>query len=156
MTMRQALAAGVVIAAASTSVAAQRPPDLDAAAAQIVKADAEFARAVAERNRDRFLSFIADVTTFAGGSANELRSKDAVWKEWSEFFLPAGPTLTWTPTKGEVIGAGDIGYTTGRAVLRARGADGKVSERHTQYITVWKKQGDGSWKVIFDTGSTLP
>lgn len=72
------------------------------------------------------------------------------------FFAPAGPTLTWTPTKGEVIGAGDIGHTTGRAVRRARGADGTVSERHTQYITVWKRQADGSWKVIFDTGSTLP
>jgi ketosteroid isomerase-like protein len=26
----------------------------------------------------------------------------------------------------------------------------------TEYITVWKKQADGRWKVIFDTGSTLP
>jgi ketosteroid isomerase-like protein len=55
-----------------------------------------------------------------------------------------------------VIGAGDVGYTTGRAVMRARNADGKVTERQTEYITVWKKQADGSWKVIFDAGSTLP
>ncbi|HEY7170475.1 MAG TPA: hypothetical protein VH417_06475 [Vicinamibacterales bacterium] len=41
-------------------------------------------------------------------------------------------------------------------MTRTRGADGKVTERQTQYITVWKKQNDGSWKVIFDTGSTLP
>lgn len=74
MRIWQALAAGVILAAASMA-AAQRPPDLAAAAAELVKADAEFAKAVADRNRDRFLSFIADVTTFAGGSANELRSR---------------------------------------------------------------------------------
>jgi ketosteroid isomerase-like protein len=135
---------------------AQPAPDLAAAAAQIMKADADFARSVAEGDRDRFLSFIADVTTFSGGTANELRGKDAVWKAWSDFFAPNGPKLRWTPTKGEVIGAGDIGYTTGRAVIRAPGRDGKVTERHTEYVTVWKKQADGSWKVIFDTGSTLP
>jgi len=155
MSIRHRLAAGAILLA-STGVVAQRPPDLEAAAAQIVKADAEFARSVAERNRDRFLSFIADATTFGGGSANELRGKDAVWQAWSDFFAPAGPTLTWTPRKGEVIGAGDVGYTTGRAVMRARGADGKLTERQTEYLTVWKKQADGSWKVIFDAGSTLP
>src|SRR5205823_2159477 len=136
-----------------TAMNAQRRPDLNAAAAQIVKADTEFAKSVAERNRERFLSFIADVTTFSGGTANELRGKDAVWNAWADFFAPGGPTLTWAPSKGEVIGAGEIGYTTGQAVLRAPGPDGKITERHTQYITVWKKQGDGSWKVVFDTGS---
>jgi ketosteroid isomerase-like protein len=55
-----------------------------------------------------------------------------------------------------VIGAGDIGYTTEHAVMRTGGADGRTTERHTQYITVWKKQADGSWKVIFDIGSTPP
>jgi len=159
MSMRQTLAAGGILVAslvATIAMAAQRPPALEAAAAQIDKADSEFARAVADRDRDRFLSFIADATTFGGGSATELHGKDAVWKAWSDFFAPDGPTLTWTPRKGEVIGAGDVGYTTGRAVMRTRGADGKLTERQTEYITVWKKQADGRWKVIFDTGSTLP
>ena len=75
---------------------------------------------------------------------------------WSDFFTPDGPTLTWTPIKGEVIGAGDVGYTTGRSLFRQKSADGKVTERRGQYLTVWRKQADGSWKVVFDTGSTLP
>jgi hypothetical protein len=92
MNMRHLLAAGAILVA-TTAVAAQRPPDLGGAAAQIVKADGEFAKSVADRNRDRFLSFIADATTFGGGTANELRGKDAVWKAWSDFFAPGGPTL---------------------------------------------------------------
>src|SRR3954453_11706897 len=90
---------GILVLASATAAGAQRVPDLSGAAAQIMKADADFAESVAQRNRDRFLSFIADGTTFNGGTANELRGKEAVWKEWSDFFAPGGPTLTWRPTK---------------------------------------------------------
>ena len=124
--------------------------------AQIMKADADFAQAVAAKDRARFLSFVADVTTFNGGSPSELHGRDAVMKEWNDFFTPDGPTLSWTPTRGEVIGAGDLGYTTGRSLFRGKGPDGKSVERPGEYLTVWRKQRDGSWKVIFDTGSTLP
>ena len=150
-----ACAIGVVLALALPG--AQAPPaNLQAAADQIVKSDAAFALSVAQKDRTKFLSFIAEVTTFNGGTANELRGRDAVMKAWADFFAPDGPTLTWTPTRGEVIGAGDVGYTTGRSVFRQKDASGKVAERRGQYLTVWRKQSDGSWKVVFDTGSTLP
>jgi len=127
-----------------------------AEAPQIMKADADFAQSVAAKDKTRFLSFLADVTTFNGGSPSELHGRDAVMKEWNDFFTPDGPSLSWTPMRGEVVGAGDLGYTTGRSLLRGKTADGKVVERRGEYLTVWRKQRDGSWKVIFDTGSTLP
>ena len=67
-------------------------------------------------------------------------------KDWDDFFNADGPTLTWAPTKGEVLGAGDVGYTTGRSVFRRKGEDGKIVERRGQYLTVWRKQPDGSGK----------
>ena len=148
------IAALVVVAVATTGPA--QGIDLPGTAAEIVKADTDFAKSVADKNRERFLSLIADAATFNGGSPNELKGRDAIMKGWNDFFTADGPTLTWAPTKGEVIGAGDIGYTTGRSVLRSKGADGKPTERIGQYVTVWKKQSDGSWKVIFDTGSNIP
>jgi len=150
-----ACAIGVILVLASPGARAQAPRPL-AAADQIVKSDAAFAQSVADKNREKFLSFLADATTFNGGTSNELRGRDAVMKAWADFFAPDGPTLTWTPIKGEVIGAGDVGYTTGRSVYRQKDATGKVTERRGQYLTVWRKQTDGSWKVVFDTGSTLP
>lgn len=120
-----------------------------------MKADTDFARSVADRDRERFLSFLADTTTFNGGTPNELRGRDAVMKDWSDFFDPSGPSLSWTPLHGEVIGAGDIGYTVGRSTFRVKAADGST-ERQGEYLTVWRRQGKGTWKVVFDTGSTLP
>jgi ketosteroid isomerase-like protein len=60
--------------------------------------------------------------------------------------------LQWSPTKVEVSKSADIGYTFGTWTLTK--ADG--SKLFGVYYTVWKKQQDGSWKFIFDTGNTTP
>lgn len=131
-------------------------PGVDPAVQQIMKADADFAQSVASRNREQFLGFIAETTTFNGGTPGEIRGRDSVMRDWADFFAPDGPTLSWTPTHGEVIGAGDLGYTVGTSIFRAKNAAGVMTERHGSYLTVWRKQRDGRWQVVFDTGSTLP
>jgi len=130
--------------------------DLKAVEAAIMKADFDFSQSVADRNRDRFLSMLAETVVFNGGTSDELRGRAAVMEAWSGFFEKDGPTLTWAPTSAHVVGAGDVGVTVGSAVLRGKRPDGTVGERHMEYVTVWRKQEDGSWKVVFDTGSAGP
>ncbi len=60
--------------------------------------------------------------------------------------------LQWSPTKVDVSKSADIGYTFGTWTLTK--TDG--SKLFGVYYTVWKKQQDGSWKFIFDTGNTTP
>lgn len=156
MSMWKSFMTGVLFVVLFASTSRSQGLDLQGPVAQIVKADADFAQSVADRNRERFLSLIAETATFGGGTPNELHGRDAIMQEWAAFFSPDGPTLTWAPTKGEIIGAGDLGYTIGRSVFRSKGADGKTTERHGQYVTVWKKQADGTWKAIYDAGSTIP
>ena len=75
--------ATVFVTLAGSAIGAPAPmPNLQAAASEIVKSDAAFAQSVADKNREKFLSFIADVTTFSGGSPNELHGRDAVMKTW--------------------------------------------------------------------------
>ena len=153
MRHRDALVLAVVgVAGSGLIVLAQAKPDIKAAQAAILKADEDFNRSVADRNREAFLALIADQVTFGGGGPGELKGKDAIWKAWSTFFDPKGPTLTWHPSKGDVLAGGDVGYTTGFSERRA--PDGSVHKGN--YLTVWKKQQDGSWKAIFDTGSSVP
>jgi len=153
-----ALATTALIAVGSSAVVRAQAPSVAHAAdaAAIMQADTAFAAAVAAHDRARFLSFIADVTTFSGGTANEIHGRDAVMKDWSNFFDPDGPTLSWAPTSAAVVGAGDLGYSTGRSVLKGKDAKGALVERRGEYLTVWRKQTDGAWRVVFDTGSTLP
>ena len=83
------------VISATVSIGAQTPaPNLQAAASEIVKSDAGFAQSVADKNRERFLSFVAEATTFNGEIPRELHGRDAVMKGWADFFAPDGPTLT--------------------------------------------------------------
>jgi len=53
--------------------------------------------------------------------------------------------IEWAPFVSRV--RGDIGFTVGKATFT-----GPEKSWRSTYVTVWKKQPDGAWKVIFDTG----
>jgi ketosteroid isomerase-like protein len=59
----------------------------------------------------------------------------------------ASGRLAWAPIASGR--AGDLGYTVGKATYTgATPADGWRST----YVTIWRRQPDGTWKVLFDTG----
>ncbi|HEY3042665.1 MAG TPA: DUF4440 domain-containing protein [Vicinamibacterales bacterium] len=150
------LAVVAVLVAVSVGGRAQTADQKDAAA--IMKADSDFNRAVADRDLKRFLSFVGEPATFNGGTPGEIHGRDAIAKEWASYFQPDGPRLTWKPTKAEILGHGDLGYTVGAWELRAPPAGGQGAANGVtrgNYLTVWKKQADGAWRIVFDTGSSF-
>ena len=151
--------AAVVFAAVvcgGPAVAAAQRVDVEAAAKLLMTADRNFNQAVADRDMNRFLALVAETATFNGGTAQEIRGRDAVGKAWAPFFQVDGPRLTWEPTKAEVLVGGDVGYTVGTWERRPAPGSGQTKITRGNYMTVWRKQDDGSWKVVFDTGSTEP
>jgi len=134
-------------------VIAQTTDVRKAAEAAMLKADRDFNRAMADHDLMRFVSFVAPDAAF---DSAEGRGKDAVAKAWAAFFAPNGPTISWSPTKAESLVAGDVGYTVGTWERHSKDAAGNAVVRRGQYLTVWRKQPDGSWAATFDTGSTAP
>jgi ketosteroid isomerase-like protein len=65
-------------------------------------------------------------------------------------------SLVWHPVAGEVAKSGDLGFTVGNAVFNGLRADGAAVTRYSKYLTVWRKQRDGSWKYVVDGGSARP
>jgi uncharacterized protein (TIGR02246 family) len=146
-------AAAIWLAALPAHALAQPRASTDAAAA-IAAADRDFNEAVARRDRQKFLSFIAEDAVFVG--TGPMRGPDAILKGWDPFFQADGPTLTWAPDKSEVLVGGDVGYTVGSWVRRSKDASGRTTEARGQYVTTWQKQKDGQWKIVFDIGSQGP
>ena len=70
---------------------------------------------------------------------------EAIRKTFAAMTSAPGFSLSWTPTKAEVGASGDIGYTAGTY----QSTMGGVAEKG-KYVTVWKKQADGAWKVTED------
>ena len=145
---REMLIGLVLLALGASSVGAQ-PAARRQAEEAMLKADRDFNQAMADRDLKRFLSFVAEDATF-----NTDRGREAVGKAWAPFFAADGPRISWAPTKSEALVAGDIGYTVGTWERRTKAADGTMKTTKGQYLTVWKKQKDGSWKAIHDMWNT--
>ena len=60
----------------------------------------------------------------------------------------SGVVLTWTPTKAIIAKSGELGYTYGFWTFVA-----KTDTSHGTYMTVWRKDKNGHWKYIADTGN---
>jgi ketosteroid isomerase-like protein len=124
--------------------------DLAAARAALVEAERAFSRlSQREGLRAAFLAYLAeDAVLFRPGPVP------------GREFIAARPSppveLTWWPVYAEVAASGDLGYTTGPYVLRETG-QGPGGETQTgYYVTVWRRQADGAWKVVADLGATTP
>src|SRR4029077_19026428 len=65
--------------------------------------------------------------------------------------------LKWQPLKADVAASGAVGYTAGNWQIPV--LDKRTNKRVLvtgKYLTVWKKQKDGSWKVVADIGNQDP
>ena len=61
-------------------------------------------------------------------------------------------TLEWYPLKVEVSKSSDLGYTFGNWIF----TNAKGEKGFGNYMTVWKKQKDGTWKYVIDGGNSTP
>ena len=64
-----------------------------------------------------------------------------------------GVSLTWSALFTDVSDDGTLGYNYGRYESRSAGPDGKERIRGGFFLTIWKRQPDGSWKYVMDTGA---
>jgi ketosteroid isomerase-like protein len=65
----------------------------------------------------------------------------------------SGMILRWKPVKAEVSQSDDLGYTFGDWELYLKAKD---TTMYGNYISIWKKQPDGTWKYVLDAGSNTP
>ena len=111
----------------------------------MVEAERKFYQTGQEKGtRAAFLEFLADdAIVFRPGPVN---GKD-VWSKRTE----TGLDLVWEPSFAAIARSGDFGYDTGPSKWRANKAEKKFTG-FGHFVSIWKKQKDGSWKVALDCG----
>lgn len=101
-----------------------------------------FAKAFADRDREKFFSFVADDAVFLAPNQT-LRGKTAVVERWSQFFEGPQAPFSWTPDRVSVSGDGTLALSSG-PVYAPNG------QHAGSFQSTWRRQQDGTWKVVFD------
>lgn len=114
------------------------------AAAEVEAREIAFAKTMADRDLDAFRSFIsAEAVFFAGNTP--LRGRDAIVRAWARYFEGESAPFSWHPDVIEVLESGSLALSSGPV----RDPSGEVVGR---FNSIWRKEADGRWTVVFDKG----
>jgi ketosteroid isomerase-like protein len=116
--------------------------------------EAKFARDVSERGGAAFADWFAQDGVSLSNGAPPVVGLAAIVKSanWS----PKTYQLTWTPTDAVMGPSGDMGYTWGHYEGHSKDANGNPVTTSGRYMTIWRREPDGSWKVALDAGANEP
>jgi len=142
---------------AGQPAAADESAALDAASRerlteQVRRAELAFAATVAQKRPQEFAAMVAVDAVFLGARGEVARGRDEVVAAWQGLFAVDAPEFRWHPEIVELSGDGTLGLTRGPWTMRGRDAEGRPIERGGTFTSIWRRQPDGSWRVVFDAG----
>ena len=153
MKLRTVSVAGLVLILASASATSgQKAGD---AADDVRAADAAWLKVYAAKDLDKSVAFFDEQGSMLVPNVPIATGKSAIAKDIAISF--ATGDVVWHVDKAGVSRSGDLGYTSGSYSGGFKDTSGKPATDKGKYLTVWKRQSDGSWKVLFDMfSSDLP
>jgi ketosteroid isomerase-like protein len=128
--------------------------DLEAERRAIIAADRAFSESsVSGDGIEAWIdAFAADGTMFP--RLGKATGHDEIRRIMAPQFGVPGLELTWEPTTVTVAAAADYAYSIGRWRLENTNPLAPVGLAGTgNYVTIWRKEGDGSWKVMVNIGN---
>jgi ketosteroid isomerase-like protein len=141
-----AMGAGCVHAGLEAPVPASVSADV------LMEADRAFAADVAVGGSEVWASWFDPDGAMIQPGIGEVRGLPDIESLMGVLDAP-GVALAWEPARAQIAASGDLGWTTGSFVSRAPGPDGVDVEGRGRYVTIWRLQADGSWKVVMDLGN---
>jgi ketosteroid isomerase-like protein len=121
-------------------------------AALLMQLDRDFDKATAEKGVNGWVAYFAPNGSMLGDTSKPTTGLAEIRAQMDPVFKDSTLTLRWHPTKGEMMIPGVIGYTVGRWERVWKNKEGKWIKSIGSYSTTWKKQPDGSWKIVLDSG----
>ncbi len=104
-----------------------------------------FAKTMLDRDLTAFASFVSEEAVFFSGN-EPLKGREAVLAAWSGFFNDEAAPFSWMPDTVVVLASGQLAHSSGPV----HSPNGDVIGR---FNSIWRKEADGQWRVVFDKGS---
>ena len=126
---------------------------LDERKKELLNVDAQFSKLSEARGvNEAFLSYLADDCVLLRPNTFPIVGKEINKAKY--FSRPdSGYTLTWKPLYSDVAESGELGYTYGIYEFKTMDPEGKPIMGTGTYVSIWKKDQFGNWKLVLDTGN---
>jgi ketosteroid isomerase-like protein len=125
--------------------------------AAIRAADSAFARTGETKDLVKQLTFYVDDgdgPMFLPQGVPLAAGKTAIHEALRPAYDDRNFSVTWRPLQVEAARSGELGYVRGVYETSVKGPDGSTSTDKGKYIEIWKKQPDGSWKLLMDIANS--
>lgn len=147
-----------VLAAFSAAFAAcdREPPAAHRAQAEAALRAADSALQVAVEAKDaaRTAAFYATDAQLLPVAEPVVSGRPAIEREWANVYGIPGFQNRARMTRLEIAESGDLAFTQGTYESAMRGADGKPTTEVGKWISVWRREADGQWRVVADIFNT--
>lgn len=124
--------------------------------AALMQADRDFNGATAERGVEGWVEYFAEDGKMFPAGGEIITGKAAIREAMAPAFAAPNFSLRWEPKGADVSASGDLGYTYGIFVAKGEDPKDEPVTRYGKYVSIWRKQSDGSWKVVLDIGNPRP
>jgi ketosteroid isomerase-like protein len=115
--------------------------------AAILRTDKEFSGMSRQQGMKRaFIQYIDDDGILLRADHPPIIGANAI--EYLTQVNDSSYQLTWEPSAAQVAASGDLGYSYGIYNLQLQD-----TMLQGTYVSIWKKQKDGKWKFVLDTGN---
>lgn len=131
--------------------------DPEEARAALLETDLEWSRVASEgADPDRIASYWSEDAVLLLPGAPPMEGREAIHDFVARNAEIPGFHVSWEPVEVVVSPDGMLGYTIGENAFTAPDAGGEMVTTPGRYVTIWRKQPDGSWKCVVDMGNSGP
>lgn len=120
-------------------------PTVEELQQQVADTERAFAKTMAQRDFEGFVSFLSDEAVFFSGET-PLRGKQKVADTWKSYYEQADAPFSWEPETVEVLESGTLALSSGPVL----DPEGKMV---ATFNSIWRLEAPGVWRIVFDKGS---
>ena len=117
-------------------------------------ASAGRSKAAQSKDLEKALAFFADNAIMLSPKSPAVQGKESIRKVWQQMLALPVPGLSFSAARVEVARPGDLAWEYGTYEFATSDIKDKTTTEKGTYVTVWKKQPAGAWKVVGDIHNT--
>lgn len=116
---------------------------------EVICAEASFSRAAERKDKTAFLALVDPDARFVTDRIS--RGREEIAESWSFAFEEGGSDMRWRPAVVEVTNDGNLAISRGPYRMSRMDEEGARVEVWGTFISTWRRNSDGQWRVVFDT-----